>query len=147
MKKLFYFLLPYLVVIATVILAFVWLRDLNDPGYVIIGMEHWYIEKSLVDFTLGLAIGFFLIYILFRWLGWLYRVPGQLKRRSLNIKSNRSQEALIAGLVDNAEGNFEKAERVLIKYASNSGAPLIHYLFLPPELHRHAVHLIKEINI
>ena len=44
------------------------------------------------------------------------------------MKFNRSQEALIAGLVDSAEGNWEKAESVLIKHASNSGAPLLHYL-------------------
>jgi HemY protein len=31
-------------------------------------------------------------------------------------------------LVDSAEGNWERAENVLIKHASHSGAPLIHYL-------------------
>ncbi len=31
-------------------------------------------------------------------------------------------------LVDSAEGNWENAEEILIKHASNSGAPLIHYL-------------------
>ncbi|WP_239649946.1 heme biosynthesis protein HemY [Methylocucumis oryzae] len=44
------------------------------------------------------------------------------------MRFNRSQEALIAGLVDSAEGNFEKAEQVLIRHASHSGAPLLHYL-------------------
>lgn len=128
MKKLFYFLLPYLVVMAIVFLAYQWLLSLNDPGYVIIGMEHWYLEKSFVDFTAGLAISFFILYIFFRWLGWLYRIPAQLKRRGVNIRFNRSQEALIAGLVDSAEGNFERAEGLLIKHAPHSGAPLIHYL-------------------
>jgi len=55
-------------------------------------------------------------------------LPGQIKNRGNSIKFNRSQEALIAGLVDSAEGNWEKAEKVLIKHASHSGAPLIHYL-------------------
>jgi HemY protein len=128
MKKLFYFLLPFLSVIVIAVLAYQWLLSLNDPGYVIIGMEHWYIEKSLVDFIAGLAICFFVLYLLFRLLGWLYRIPGQLKRRGINIKFNRSQEALIAGLVDTAEGNFEQAENVLIKYAPQSGAPVLHYL-------------------
>ena len=128
MKKLFYFLLPYLVMIAIAFFAYYWLRSFNDPGYVIIGMEHWYLEKSLVDFAVNLTIIFFMLYILFRWLGWLYRIPGQLKRRGINIKFNRSQEALIAGLVDSAEGNFERAESLLIKHAPHSGAPLIHYL-------------------
>jgi HemY protein len=55
-------------------------------------------------------------------------LPGQIKNRGKNLNFNRSQEALIAGLVDSAEGNWEKAEKVLIKHASHSGAPLIHYL-------------------
>ncbi|MDD1633831.1 MAG: heme biosynthesis protein HemY, partial [Methylococcaceae bacterium] len=76
----------------------------------------------------SLIIGFFVFYLFFRLLGWLFRLPGQLKSRGKNIKFNRSQEALIAGLVDSAEGNWERAENVLIKHASHSGAPLIHYL-------------------
>ncbi|MGR8942505.1 MAG: heme biosynthesis HemY N-terminal domain-containing protein, partial [Gammaproteobacteria bacterium] len=75
-----------------------------------------------------LILGFFLLYIFFRFLGWLFRLPGHLKKRGTNIKFNRSQEALIAGLVDSAEGNWEQAEKILIKHASHSGAPLIHYL-------------------
>ena len=64
----------------------------------------------------------------FRLLGVLLRLPGKLKNKGKSVKFNRSQEALIAGLVDSAEGNWEKAEKILIKHASNSGAPLLHYL-------------------
>jgi HemY protein len=128
MKKLLYFLAPFLAVTVAIFFIYQWLLGLDNHGYVIIGMGHWSLEKTLVDFTMELMIGFFVLYILFRLLGWLYRIPGQLKRRGINIKFNRSQEALIAGLVDSAEGNFERAENVLIKHAPNSGAPLIHYL-------------------
>lgn len=128
MKKLFYFLAPFLGVMIITFFGYQWLRSFDNPGYVIIGMGHWSLEKSLVDFILGLIISFFALYVFFRWLGWLYRIPSQLKRRGINIKFNRSQEALIAGLVDSAEGNFERAENVLIKHAPHSGAPLIHYL-------------------
>ena len=51
-----------------------------------------------------------------------------MKEQGKSVKFNRSQEALIAGLVDSAEGNWERAEKVLIKHAANSGAPLLHYL-------------------
>lgn len=128
MKKLLYFLAPFLSVIALTFVAYQWLLSLNDPGYVIIGIGHWSLEKSLVDFIVGLVVSFFILYIFFRVLGWLSRIPSQLKRRGINIKFNRSQEALIAGLVDAAEGNFERAENVLIKHAPHSGAPLVHYL-------------------
>lgn len=128
MKKLLYFLAPFLGVMVAIFFIYQWMTGLENPGYVIIGMGHWSLEKTLVDFTMQLVIGFFILYVLFRLLGWLYRIPGQLKRRGINIKFNRSQEALIAGLVDSAEGNFERAENVLIKHAPHSGAPLIHYL-------------------
>jgi HemY protein len=128
MKKLLYFLAPFLAVMVAIFFTYQWMHGLENPGYVIIGMGHWSLEKTLVDFTMQLVIGFFILYVLFRLLGWLYRIPGQLKRRGINIKFNRSQEALIAGLVDSAEGNFERAENVLIKHAPHSGAPLIHYL-------------------
>ncbi len=128
MKKLLYFLAPFLIVMVITFFAYEWLLSFDNPGYVIIGIGHWSLEKSLVDFITGLMISFFVLYIFFRLLGWLYRIPSQLKRRGINIKFNRSQEALIAGLVDSAEGNFERAENVLIKHAPYSGAPLVHYL-------------------
>jgi HemY protein len=128
MKKLFYFLGPLLVTVAAAFFVSNWLLGFENPGYVQMGIGHWSLETSLVVFVDNLIIGFYLFYVFFRLLGWMFRLPGQFKNRGKNIKFNRSQEALIAGLVDSAEGNWEKAEKVLIKHASHSGAPLIHYL-------------------
>jgi HemY protein len=128
MKRLIYFLGPLLLAIVVVFLVDKWLGGFETPGYVLIGIGGWSMETSLVVFAISLVIGFYLFYVFFRLLGWLVKVPGQLKSRGKRIKFNRSQEALIAGLVDSAEGNFEKAEKVLIKHASHSGAPLLHYL-------------------
>ncbi|MBW6454088.1 MAG: heme biosynthesis protein HemY [Methyloprofundus sp.] len=97
-------------------------------GYVLIGVGHWALETSLVVFVVALIIGFFIFYVFFRWLGWLIRLPGKIRMRGKSVKFNRSQDALISGLVDSAEGNWERAEKTLIRHASNSGAPLIHYL-------------------
>ncbi|MGR8934819.1 MAG: heme biosynthesis HemY N-terminal domain-containing protein [Gammaproteobacteria bacterium] len=128
MRNFFYFLGLILAAVATAFYVHYWLSRYQDPGYVLIGIGHWSLETSLVVFAMLLVIGFFIFYTFFRALGWLIRLPGKLKKRGRDIKFNRSQEALIAGLVDSAEGNWEKAEKVLIKHASNSGAPLIHYL-------------------
>ena len=128
MKKLFYFLGSLLATLAVALFANNWFQRFDNPGYVLIGIGHWSLETSLVIFAVSLIIGFFILYFFFRFLGWLLRLPGQIKSRGKNIKFNRSQEALIAGLVDSVEGNWEKAENVLIKHASHSGAPLIHYL-------------------
>ncbi len=128
MKNIMYFLGSLLVAIVAAFLANKWLGGFENPGYVLIGIGHWSLETSLIVFVVSLIMGFFVFYIFFRFLGWLLRLPGHVKNRGKSIKFNRSQEALIAGLVDSAEGNWEKAEKVLIKHASQSGAPLIHYL-------------------
>lgn len=128
MKNILIFLGTLVIALGIAFIVHEWMLQYNDPGYVLIGVGHWAMETSLIVFIVGLIISFFIFYILFRILGWLIRLPGRIRRRGRSIKFNRSQDALIAGLVDSAEGNWERAERTLIKHASNSGAPLIHYL-------------------
>ncbi|MDD5631377.1 MAG: heme biosynthesis HemY N-terminal domain-containing protein, partial [Methylococcales bacterium] len=128
MKKLFYFLGSLLATAAFAFFVSNLLKGFDNPGYVLMGIGHWSLETSLVVFAVSLIFGFFIFYFFFRLMGWLIRLPGKIKSRGKNIKFNRSQEALIAGLVDSAEGNWEKAENILIKHASQSGVPLIHYL-------------------
>ena len=128
MKKILYFLGPLFITVAAAFAVYYGFKSLETPGYVLVGIGHWSAETTLAFFAVALIIVFFLFYVFFRLLGWLVRLPGQLKKRGTHIKFNRSQEALIAGLVDSAEGNWEQAEKVLIKHASHSGAPLIHYL-------------------
>lgn len=128
MKNWLFFLSALIATLAAVFLVHQWLSSYENPGYVLIGVGTWQMETSLFVFLVSLIVGFFVLYMFFRWLGWLIRLPSHLKNRSRNIKFNRSQEALIAGLVGTAEGKWEQAEKVLIKHASNSGAPLLHYL-------------------
>lgn len=128
MRTIIYFLGSLATAIGAAFIVHHWLTKYHDPGYVLIGIGHWSLETSLVVFAVALIILFFILYFFFRVLGWLFRLPGKIKNRGRNVKLNRSQEALIAGLVDSVEGNWEKAEKVLIKHASTSGAPLIHYL-------------------
>jgi HemY protein len=104
------------------------LTTLNSAGYVLIGIEQWSIETSLFVFLGVLIALFFIFYFSFRLLGFTFRLPQKIKNRVERNKLAISQQALIKGLVDSAEGNWENAEEILIKHASNSGAPLIHYL-------------------
>jgi HemY protein len=128
MKNLINFFGSLLAALAAVYLLHSWLADNNDPGYVLLGFGHWSLETSLTVFAAGLIIAFCGFYWVFRLLGILLRLPRQLAKRNHSIKFNRSQDALIAGLFDAADGNWEKAENILIKHAANSGAPLLHYL-------------------
>ncbi|KAF3984393.1 MAG: heme biosynthesis protein HemY [Methylococcales symbiont of Hymedesmia sp. n. MRB-2018] len=128
MKNIFYFIGSLCIAIAAAFLIQRWLSDYEDPGYVLIGFGHWSLETSVLVFAVGQVIVFFVMYLFFRLIGVLLRLPSKMQSKGKNIKFNRSQEALIAGLIDSAEGNWEKAEKILIKHASNSGAPLLHYL-------------------
>ncbi len=128
MKNIVYFLGSLCIAIAVAFFIHSWLSAYDDPGYVLMGFGHWSLETSLVFFAVAQVVVFFMLYIMFRSVGVLLRLPGKMKRKGKNIKFNRSQDALISGLVDSAEGNWEKAENILIKHASNSGAPLLHYL-------------------
>ncbi|MBD9358346.1 heme biosynthesis HemY N-terminal domain-containing protein [Methylomonas albis] len=128
MKNLMYFLGSLLCAVLVAFLLHSWLVKQNDPGYVLIGFGHWSLETSLTVFTVAQVIGFFFLYNFFRLMGVLIRIPNQFAKRRRNIRFNRSQEALVAGLFDAADGNWERAEKVLIKHAAHSGAPLLHYL-------------------
>ncbi len=97
MKNIMYFLGSLLVAVATAFFVYKWLGGFENPGYVLIGIGYWSLETSLIVFAVGLIMGFFVFYIFFRFLGWLLRLPGQIKNRGKSIKFNRSQEALIAG--------------------------------------------------
>ncbi|MGB4497348.1 MAG: heme biosynthesis HemY N-terminal domain-containing protein [Methylococcaceae bacterium] len=128
MKKL---LFPLIILSSLGYAGFVgsqFLTTLNSAGYVLIGIEQWSIETSLFVFLGVLIALFFIFYFSFRLLGFTFRLPKKIKNRVERNKLAISQQALIKGLVDSAEGNWENAEEILIKHASNSGAPLIHYL-------------------
>ncbi len=127
-KNIIYFLVALCLAIAVAFFIHGWLSKFEDPGYALIGIGHWSVEMSLIVFAVTQVISFALLYLFFRLLGSLFRLPGKMKGRRKKVKFDRSQDALISGLVDSAEGNWEKAEKVLIKHASNSGAPLLHYL-------------------
>ncbi len=128
MKNILFFLGALLIAIVAAFAIHSWLTRYDDPGYVLMGFSHWAMETSLVVFVIAQIFAFFCFYFFFRFLGYLIRLPGRMKQKGRNVKLNRSQDALIAGLVDSAEGNWERAEKVLIKHATNSGAPLLHYL-------------------
>jgi HemY protein len=128
MKNINYFLGSLAVALLAAFLLHYWLTANNDPGYVLLGFGGWSAEMTMVVFAVIEVLAFFVLYVFFRWIGWTLRLPGKMKAGRKTVNFNRSQEALIAGLVDSAAGNWESAERTLIKHASNSGAPLLHYL-------------------
>lgn len=100
----------------------------GDPGYVVVGYQEWAVETTLFAAATALFVAFVALYALIRLVVQTLRLPRLLSRRRGEKRSRRSQQALINGLIETAEGNWEKAERNLIRHAADSGVPLINYL-------------------
>lgn len=128
MRRILFWLVALFALAGALFLIHDRLVAFDNPGYAIIGIGRWSIETSL--FVVGIL--FLILFALFYWavrvLVFTLNIPKILKRRSGEQRNLRSQEALLLGLIESAEGNWEKAEKNLIRHASHSDLPLIHYM-------------------
>ncbi len=97
---------------------------LQDPGYVMISFRGYLVEMSvpvLITLVLLLLISIWLI-------AKLISAPRKLGEAAGRYRSGRSGQRLTRGMIEVAEGNFAKGERLLARTAHNSDAPLLNYL-------------------
>lgn len=113
-----------IVVIAVLASAFAASFLLEDPGYVVVQFRGYLVEMS-VPALLGLLV------LLLAGL-WLVvkalRVPRNLGEAAGRYRSGRAGQRLSRGMIEIAEGNFAKGERLLARAARVSDAPLLNYL-------------------
>lgn len=102
------------------------LRD--DPGYVFLGYGPWSVETSLAVFAVFLLLAFTLVYIAIRSLIGMLRMPRRYKQARSHRTKQRAARGLTQGLIDLAEGRWERAERLLVRDAPESETALLHYL-------------------
>jgi len=112
-RPIFYFL----VVCAIIILAAV----INS----VVGEDAGYVK--MVSF-IGLLLMLLVLYCLIRILVHLLRSPSKLKHAVQESNKKKANERLKKGMIDIAEGNFQKAEKELTKSVKNSETPLLNYL-------------------
>jgi HemY protein len=97
---------------------------LQDPGYVIINFRGYLVEMSVPAL---LAIFGLLLFSI--WFGIkLFHAPRKLGEAAGRYRSGRAGARLMRGVIEIAEGNFAKGERLLTKAAVGSDAPLLNYL-------------------
>lgn len=97
---------------------------LEDSGYVLINMRGYAVEMSVP----GLVLGLVLLYALVRFSIRLFYVPRQLGRMAGNLRHRRSSKQVTRGLIDIAEGNPARGERLLTRGARKSDQPLLNYI-------------------
>lgn len=113
-----------LVVAALLIGAFLANFLLQDPGYVVINFRSYIVEMSV-----PVLIGFVLLLMFGLWmLGKIWRAPRRLGEAAGRYKSGRAGHRLTRGMIEIAEGNFSKGEKMLARSAAASDAPLLNYL-------------------
>jgi HemY protein len=113
-----------IVVIALVISAFAAHFLLQDPGYVVINFRSYLIEMSV---PILLAIVFLIL--IGTWaLVKLFRAPRKLGQAAGRYRAGRAGQRLTRGMIEVAEGNFARGEKLLARAAKVSDAPLLNYL-------------------
>jgi len=97
---------------------------LQDPGHVAIEFRGYLVEMS-VPVLVGLA-GLLLLAI---WLARkLWTAPRRLGEAAGRYRSGRAGQKLTRGMIEVAEGNFARGEKLLARAAGTSDTPLFNYL-------------------
>jgi HemY protein len=113
-----------LVIVALIIGAIASSLLLTDPGYVVINFRGYLIEMSVPVLVGLMAIVFFLAWMILK----LFRAPRKLGEAAGRYRTGRAGQRLTRGVIEVAEGNFAKGERLLARAADVSEAPLLNYL-------------------
>ena len=143
-SKIVFALAGSLLALVAVVVAYRWLTAHGSAGYVIIGIGQWVLETSLYVVAVATLFTFIAMYIVLRLVARAASLPKALKQRGNAQRVRRSQEALVTGLLETAVGNWEKAERSLIRHAADSGTPLINYLTAAKAAHARGAHEQRE---
>ena len=113
-----------IVILALVVSALAANFLLQDPGSVVITFRGMIIEMSVFVLGLLIALLFFSIWLVAK----LLRAPRKLGEAAGRYRSGRAGQRLTRGVIEVAEGNFAKGERLLARAAGVSEAPLLNYL-------------------
>jgi HemY protein len=97
---------------------------LQDPGYVVINFRSYLVEMSVPVLLAALISLIFAGWLLVK----IFRVPRKLGEAAGRYRSGRAGHRLTRGMIEVAEGNFARGEKLLARAASGSDAPLLNYL-------------------
>lgn len=97
---------------------------LGDPGYVAINFRGYLIEMS-VPVLVGLAV----LLVIAVWLiRRIIQAPRRIGEAAGRYRAGRAGLKLTRGMIEVAEGNFARGEKLLARAADTSDAPLFNYL-------------------
>ncbi|MDH5601486.1 MAG: heme biosynthesis protein HemY [Gammaproteobacteria bacterium] len=122
MKHLFaFFAVIFLAVIAGLLAH-------EDTGYVLFGRGYTTLEMSLTLFLVLLILSYIFGYALLRFIVRSWGMPEQLKHWRNSKQHNKARNTTLQGFINLSQGQWKKAERLLIRSVKNSDMPLLNYL-------------------
>lgn len=122
MKMLLIGLVTLFVAVIVALLA------MEDPGYVLIAVGEWTIETTLALTVVIILLSFSILYYSIRAALGVLAVPGSLRHWQKQRREHKAMKSLTRGLIDLAEGQWQTAEKRLMKYVQDSDASLLNYL-------------------
>jgi HemY protein len=118
-----------LIGLATLFVAvIVALLAMEDPGYVLIAVGEWTVETTLALTVVIVVLSFIILYYSIRTGLRVLAVPGSLRHWQKQRREHKAIKSLTRGLIDLAEGQWQAAEKEVLKYVESSDASLLNYL-------------------
>lgn len=96
----------------------------SDTGYVAISFRGYLIEMTVPVLIIGTVALFGAIWLLRK----IIIAPRRIGEAAGRYRSARSGQKMTRGMIEVAEGNFARGERMLARAASTSDSPLFNYL-------------------
>jgi HemY protein len=97
---------------------------LADPGYMALRFAGYLVEMSAVTFVLLLISAYFAIRLLVR----LFNARRLWREAQLERRRERARRSLAQGVLELAEGRFERAENTVMRHVRDAEHPVAHYL-------------------
>lgn len=99
-----------------------------SPGYVLITYQDWAVETSVWVAVFAIIISVLVFYKTTRLLAFIGNLPSRIREWFKRRRTQHAQKLTTQGLRFLAEGNWQAAEKTLLKSASEAESPLINYL-------------------
>ncbi len=104
------------------------LRTEYDPGYLLVAYQDWTAEMPLWAAAIGVLLVFLVLQLLFSVLRYVFSSKRRVKEWNKHRLQNRAHCYTTRGMLELAEGHWDKAEENLIKGVERSDTPILNYL-------------------
>lgn len=100
----------------------------EDPGYVLIAINHWTIETTLWVSLITLLCLFLVLHMALLIIHRVQQVPKNYHQWRLKKRTQKAQTITRQGLIEFSEGHWSAAKNRLIKALPDTDTPLFNYL-------------------